>query len=50
MGMALALGYLAPDGIGAAAGPNDSLLFGKAVTAPLDDTRGPYILVDSRGY
>jgi len=50
MGMALALGYLAPDGIGLRPGPDDSLLFGEAVPAPLDDTRGPYILVDSRGY
>ena len=50
MGMALALGYLAPEGIGLQLGPDDSLQLGKAVIAPLDDTRGPYIRVDSRGY
>ena len=50
MGMALALGYLAPEGIGLQPGPDDSLQLGKAVIAPLDDTRGPYIQVDSRGY
>ena len=50
MGMALALGYLAPEGIGLQLGPDDSLQLGKAVIAPLDDTRGPYIRVDSGGY
>jgi adenylate cyclase len=50
MGMALALGYLAPDGIALQPGPHDSLLLGKAVIAPLDETSGPYIGVDSRGY
>jgi hypothetical protein len=40
MGMALALGYLAPDGIGLRPGPDDSLLFGEAVPAPLDDQGG----------
>jgi adenylate cyclase len=50
MGMALALGYLAPEGIGLQPGPDDSLQLGKAVIAPLDDTRRPYIRVDSRGY
>ena len=50
MGMALALGYLAPEGIGLQPGPDDSLQLGKAIIAPLDDTRGPYIRVDSRGY
>src|SRR5215469_8643878 len=39
MGMALALGYLAPEGIGLQQGPDDSLQLGKAVIAPLDDTR-----------
>lgn len=50
MGMALALGYLAPEGIGLQPGPDDSLMLGKAIIAPLDETRGPYIRVDSRGY
>jgi adenylate cyclase len=50
MGMALALGYLAPEGIALQPGPDDSLQLGKAVIAPLDDTRGLYIRVDSRGY
>jgi len=50
MGMALALGYLAPEGIRLQPGPDNSLRLGKSVIAPLDDTRGPYIRVDSRGY
>jgi CHASE2 domain-containing sensor protein len=50
MGMALARGYLAPEGIRLQPGPDDSLQLGKAVIAPLNDTRGPYIRVDSRGY
>jgi adenylate cyclase len=50
MGMALALGYLAPEGIALRPGPDDSLLLGKAIVAPLDETRGPYIQMDSRGY
>ena len=50
MGMALAQGYLAPEGIALQPRPDESLLLGKAVIAPLDETRGPYIRVDSRGY
>jgi adenylate cyclase len=50
MGMALALGYLAPEGIALQPGPHDSLLLGKAVIAPLDESRGPFMRVDSRGY
>jgi adenylate cyclase len=50
MGMALALGYLAPAGIALQQGPDDSLLLGKAFIAPLDETHGPYMRVDSRGY
>lgn len=48
MGMALARSYL---GISPQAGPTpDSIRFGKAVVSPLDDTRGPYIRVDSHGF
>jgi adenylate cyclase len=50
MGMALALGYLASAGIGLGPGPDDAMRLGRAVLAPLDDSRGPYIRVDSRGY
>ena len=50
MGMALAQGYLAPEGIALQPRPDESLLLGKAVIAPLDETRGPYIRGDSRGY
>ncbi len=50
MGMALALGYLAPENIGLGPGPDGDLRLGKAVIAPLDELRGPYIEVDSRGY
>jgi adenylate cyclase len=50
MGMALALGYLAADHIRLAPAAGDELRLGKAVIAPLDDTRGPYVDLDSRGY
>jgi adenylate cyclase len=50
MGMALAQGYLAVDHISLAPAPDDQLRLGKAVIAPLDDTRGPYVQLDSRGY
>jgi adenylate cyclase len=50
IGMALAERYLASDGIGLGPGPNGSLKLGKAVIAPLDDTRGPYVTLDARGY
>jgi adenylate cyclase len=50
MGMALAQGYLAAENIGLGPGPDGDLRLGKAVIAPLDETRGPYIQVDSRGY
>jgi adenylate cyclase len=50
MGMALALGYLARDHIGLRAGPDGDLRLGKALIAPLDDSRGPYVRVDGRGY
>lgn len=50
MGMALALGYLAADRIRLAPAEGDQLRLGKAVIAPLDDTRGPYVQLDSRGY
>jgi adenylate cyclase len=50
MGMELALRYLAPEGIRPAPGSGDELRLGKAVLSPLDDTRGPYIRLDSSGY
>ena len=50
MGMALALEYLAADHVSLAPAPGDQLRLGKAVIAPLDDTRGPYVQLDSRGY
>jgi CHASE2 domain-containing sensor protein/class 3 adenylate cyclase len=50
IGMALALGYLAPEHIGLAPGPDGDLRLGKALIAPLDGSRGPYFNVDARGY
>jgi adenylate cyclase len=50
MGMSLALGFLAAERIALQPGPDDGLLLGKATIAPLDERRGPYIRVDSRGY
>jgi adenylate cyclase len=50
MGMALALEYLGADGIRLGPGPDGDLQLGKALIAPLDDTRGPYVQLDSRGY
>src|SRR5262249_50381860 len=50
VGMALALGYLAPDHLGLAPGPDGDLRLGKALIAPLDDRSGPYLNFDSRGY
>ena len=50
MGMALALGYLAADRIVPRPAPGDRLRLGKALIEPLDDTRGPYLRLDSRGY
>ena len=51
MGMALALGYLAGERIGIQPGPeDDSLRLGRAIIVPLDETRGPYLRMDSRGY
>lgn len=51
MGMGLALGYLAPDHINLQPGSKpDSLRLGRSVIEPLDDTRGPYVRLDSRGY
>jgi adenylate cyclase len=50
MGMAMALGYLAGEGIKPAPAPEDQLRLGKALITPLDDTRGPYTSLDSRGY
>ena len=50
MGMALALGYLAADHIGPTPAEGDRLRLGKALIAPLDDSRGPYVRLDSAGY
>jgi adenylate cyclase len=50
MGMALGLGYLAGDHITPAPAAGDQLRLGKALISPLDDTRGPYTRLDSRGY
>jgi len=50
LGMAMALGYLARDHIGPGSGPDGDLQLGKALIAPLDDSRGPYVNVDSHGY
>jgi adenylate cyclase len=50
MGMGLALGYLAADHIRPASAEGDRLRLGKALIAPLDDSRGPYIRLDSAGY
>jgi adenylate cyclase len=50
MGMALALGYLAVDHVRPAPAEGDQLRLGKALIAPLEDSRGPYIRLDSAGY
>jgi adenylate cyclase len=50
MGMALGLGYLAGDHIRPVPAAGDQLRLGKALISPLDDTRGPYTRLDSRGY
>ena len=50
LGMAMALRYLAAEGIQPAAGDDDNMRIGKAVIPPLDDSRGPYVKLDNRGY
>jgi adenylate cyclase len=50
MGTAVALSYLAGDNIRPAQASDDGLRLGKALLRPLDDTRGPYTRLDSRGY
>ena len=50
MGLALALAYLAPERIALEPGAGDDLRLGKAVIKPLDQSRGPYVRLDSRGY
>lgn len=50
LGMAMALGYLARDGIRLGPGPDGTLRLGKALFAPLDQNRGPYVKLDSAGY
>ncbi len=50
LGMALALKYLAAEGIQPQAADDDSLHLGKTVIPPLDTDRGPYVRFDSSGY
>jgi adenylate cyclase len=50
MGMAVALAYLAGDNIKLAQADGDRLHLGRALIAPLDEKRGPYIGLDSRGF
>jgi adenylate cyclase len=50
LGAALALSYLAGERIVPQPGDGDELRLGKAVLRPLDETRGPYLKLDSRGY
>jgi adenylate cyclase len=50
MGLALALAYLAPEHIALAPDEGDDLRLGKAVIHPLDQSRGPYVTLDNRGY
>ena len=50
MGTELGLRYLAGDNIRPAPASGDDIRLGKAVIAPLDDTRGPYTRLDSSGY
>jgi adenylate cyclase len=49
LGMAVALGYLARDGIRPEA-EGDAMRLGKAAIEPLDSARGPYFKLDARGY
>jgi adenylate cyclase len=46
MGMAVALGYLAGEGVKPAPAPEEQLRLGQALVMPLDDTRGPYTALD----
>ena len=50
MGLALALAYLSSEHIALAPGAGDDLRLGKAVIKPLDQSRGPYVKLDNRGY
>ena len=50
LGMELALRYLAADQIRPGPAEGDDIRLGKALLAPLDDTRGPYTRLDSAGY
>jgi adenylate cyclase len=50
MGLDLAMRWLARGGIRPDHSDNGDLRLGKAVIAPLDEWRGPYVDVDSRGY
>ncbi len=50
LGVALALAYLAPERIGLEPADGDDLRLGKTVIRPLNQSRGPYLSLDSRGY
>jgi len=50
LGLALALAYLAPERVTLEPAAGDDLRLGKAVIKPLDQSRGPYVQLDSRGY
>ena len=50
IGLALALAYLAPRHIALEPAAEDDLRLGKAVIKPLDQSRGPYVQLDTRGY
>jgi adenylate cyclase len=50
VGMAVALGYLARDGIVPGPAGDDQLRLGKALITWLDDRRGPYTRLDSQGH
>lgn len=50
MAMALALAYLAREHVAPEPADGDALRLGKAVLEPLDEARGPYVKLDSRGY
>jgi len=50
MGLALALAYLTPEHVALEPGAGDDLRLGKAILTPLDQSRGPYVRLDSRGY
>jgi adenylate cyclase len=50
VGMAIALQYLAAEGINLKPEQDGQLRLGNALIAPLDNTTGPYVELDSRGF